>query len=468
MGRVLENKIDRLLKESASSEEFIYPLLVQNEAEKLMLIVNEHITCIDSVRKYYRSISSSREYRNRGFEKKISLNKFHKEVLRCWEMLPKGFVKDLYKLYNDPIENLIFNNKEDFQHIRYKMLELANNTLTKILTKGSTLKSSLFTRSIILFYLVQFAKMNIFKLEEEKFMDAELNLTDDLSLSQWESQFQAMMEDPLNKRLKKISIDLATKEAIDADRLLNKVAQEKITSGLGAGKNGPKNEDTISRFIGKLVTMDLATQVLNDWIQEILEKSKQYFKVSTKMETELFLESDYQQSFNDYPLLHPALQKFYLEDLVIIKQSKNYGINLYIDISGSMDSISLHQLDGQKISSLDFAKALTLELANQHLINHVYLFNHNIIEYQYDEESLAGIVATGGTNISTVVSHIRENEKNALVITDAMDRCDIYTPLAFFLGIKGANFSLFSKDVIHKYSKQEQIVLFDGKSLKNC
>jgi hypothetical protein len=467
MSKAVHNRHDRLYKDSISSEEYVLPILSQNEAVKLILFVDDYITSIESIRKYYRSISSSKEYRNRGFEKKITIKRFHKEVLLCWDKLPKGFVKDLYKLYFNKLENLKFNNESDLNHIRFKMLERSNNTLAKILTEGSQLKSFIFTRSIILFHLIHFAKSNLFNYDGSQFMDPNLELTSDLNVNIWEEQFEQLMEDPLNKKLLQISLDYANKDAVNADRLIDKTSQNLIANGTGALRDGSKVDSHFSKLIQNMASLDLAYETLNDWIQIILEKSKQYFKENSKIDYELLLESDNPHLLKDFYYLHPSLQNLYLEEIQISKPSKNYGLNLYIDISGSMNAITLKEVGDQKISSLDFAKAIAVSLANQQLLNQVYLFNHNIIDYKSDEDSLVKIEATGGTNISSVISHINENERNALVITDAMDRCNVHTPLAFILGVKGANFSLFSKEAIHLYCKYEQIVLFDGNNLIN-
>jgi hypothetical protein len=467
MSKILNKNIENLLKETLIAEELIQPALSEHEANKIILLVHEFISGSGCIRNYYRSITSSKEYRNREIEKKISLSKFHKEVLRCWEIFPKGFVKDVFKLYFYPIDDLYFNNDSDNKHIRYIMLALSNKTIAKIMTKGSFLKSAIFTRSIIVFYLVQFAKMNLFKKEEDRFMDAGLFAAEGSDLDLWEAQFKQMMDEPINKKLRALTFENAMQEAINADKVMNQESQDRAANCFGVGKTGPKKEDALSRFIGKLVQIDLANNKLSEWIEELLEKSKSYFRTDKKSEYEKFLDSDNPNLLQEFHHLHPKIRNLYLDDIMVKKDIPNNGINLYIDISGSMDAITLWEGEENKITSLDFAKALAVEMVGQKLIDQVYLFNHNIIEYESNTESLAKIVALGGTNISSVVNHIEENKKNALIITDAMDKCDKHSELVYFIGVKGASFRMFSKDVIKKYSNQGQIIMFDGKAIKN-
>ena len=72
----------------------------------------------------------------------------------------------------------------------------------------------------------------------------------------------------------------------------------------------------------------------------------------------------------------------------------------------------------------------------------------------------------GGTTINEAVRHIEREGKNALVITDAEDSCSIYSDKAFFIGLKGCNFNHFYEETLQQYREAEQIVVFDGESIK--
>ena len=116
---------------------------------------------------------------------------------------------------------------------------------------------------------------------------------------------------------------------------------------------------------------------------------------------------------------------------------------------------------------MDFAKAISVEMSNQNIIDEVYLFNQEIISYDNSTDSLAKIISQGGTDIKKVVEHIKVQGKKSIVITDAFDKCDKYSDLVFFIGVKGANFTHFTKECLIDYTQNEQIVMFDGKSIYN-
>ena len=68
---------------------------------------------------------------------------------------------------------------------------------------------------------------------------------------------------------------------------------------------------------------------------------------------------------------------------------------------------------------------------------------------------------------NNTIQKINKEGINALVITDAEDRCSVFSDKAFFIGIKGANFGHFNNDVIEKYSENNQVVVFDGTRIYN-
>jgi hypothetical protein len=72
------------------------------------------------------------------------------------------------------------------------------------------------------------------------------------------------------------------------------------------------------------------------------------------------------------------------------------------------------------------------------------------------------IDCNGGTNIDVAVNSIVKNDMNALIITDAEDRCHVYSEKAFFIGVEGSRFNHFNTETIEKYSQRNQVVVFNG------
>jgi hypothetical protein len=99
------------------------------------------------------------------------------------------------------------------------------------------------------------------------------------------------------------------------------------------------------------------------------------------------------------------------------------------------------------------------------MLNDVYLFDTRVKKYRNDLISISMIDCCGGTSIDAAVSSIQRNDRNALVITDAEDRCRVFTDKAFFIGLEGARFNHFEGDVIKQYSQRGQVIVFDGNKI---
>ena len=99
------------------------------------------------------------------------------------------------------------------------------------------------------------------------------------------------------------------------------------------------------------------------------------------------------------------------------------------------------------------------------MLNEVYLFDTRLKKYRNDLISISMIDCGGGTSIDVAVNNIARGDKNALVITDAEDRCHHFTDKAFFIGLEGARFNHFDSEVIKQYSQRGQVVVFDGSKI---
>ena len=177
--------------------------------------------------------------------------------------------------------------------------------------------------------------------------------------------------------------------------------------------------------------------------------------------------SDNVAGLEDYELLHPKLRKIFAEDL-LVKETKSIGkIDVYIDISGSMDSgCGIKNDKGQNISRLDFCKSMVVKLSQMDMLNDVYVFNNSVKKYKKDPVSISMLDTSGGTTINAAVRSVEKNGVNAIIITDAENSCNTYSEKAFFIGLEGANFNYFSEDAIKQYSNKDQVIIFDGHTIK--
>lgn len=147
-----------------------------------------------------------------------------------------------------------------------------------------------------------------------------------------------------------------------------------------------------------------------------------------------------------------------------IKDVKRLGkIDIYIDVSGSMDSsCGVEDEHGQRISKVTFAKAFAHKMKQLNLLNKVYKFENSVTYVGTTMLDILTISGGGGTNLDRVVAQIIHEGRNAIVLTDAEDHCSMYSPKAYFIGVKGSQFNRFHNSVLPQYYQGQQMIVFDG------
>lgn len=200
-------------------------------------------------------------------------------------------------------------------------------------------------------------------------------------------------------------------------------------------------------------------------IQKLLDRSKNYFSGKEKVSYESILDSDSLEGLDDFVLLHPKLRHVMLDNINVKETNREGRINIYIDISVSMNDSCTMAGSNLKMAKIDFAKAFVLKMKQMHILNKVYLFNGSVTSSKGRLFDIAAIRSDGGTDINRVVHHINTHKENAIVLTDAEDNCRYYSDNAYFIGVEGCQFNYFDTNVMHQYAAQNQCIMFDGKSI---
>ena len=203
---------------------------------------------------------------------------------------------------------------------------------------------------------------------------------------------------------------------------------------------------------------------LKSTIKNLLDKSIAFFSAKEKVTFDQFLDNPMIDEIQEYMYLHPKLRNVCVDDLLVKEIERKGKIDVYVDVSGSMGSSA--EIKGlsrsERISRLTFAKSLVLKLKEMDMLNDVYSFQNRVSKEGNTISDIVFIDGNGGTCLNNVVKKIEENGTNALIITDAEDRCQMYSDKAFFIGVAGSDFRSFEDNVVAEYSRRNQIVVFDG------
>ena len=445
--------------------DLIKPHMHYIDESKLSTIVNAYVNDAQSVQQDFQKFVRSAKFDKIADDKKPDFNTFSQKVSETYNKFPKHLKNDIFKMFYHKMDKLEFEERTDRNYGQYKFLERANNPVSKIMTETSNLKSSIFTRNLMKFFAMQLTMMEYID------PDAAKQIMNGLSgNSEFDNQdLDKLMNDMLDNKLSKNMLDDAIKDATDTcksmDQSMPKDVQESMFENVKEGGNGAAklSPDYLNRVTEDIRRINLSLGSLKEKIKKLMDKSVSYFSAKKETIYEDLFNSDNLSGLDEYTFLHPKLRKVMVED-IIIKDTKSIGkIDIYIDISGSMSGgCGVRDKEGHNIDKLDFCKAFALKLQEMDLLNKIYVFNTSVKNLKTDIFTIAALGTSGGTSLDAVVEHINRNDSNALILTDAEDRCRIYSDKAFFIGVNGARFDHFNNDIIEQYSSSGQAVVFDG------
>ena len=448
--------------------DIVKPHLHYIDEDRLESIVDFHLKSKTEVDKEFLKFAKTGVYKKLKDDTKPDSHKFFNQFQENYKKFPRHIAKDIFKMFYNKMEKLEFEERSEKNASKFKLLEKANNPVGKIMSEYSSLKSSIFTRNILGYFIARLTALDFIDADSSKKIKQSLESGSDFNNEQAENAFNDMLNSPEGKKM----MDEAINEAMDVCKKIDESipldVQEQMfensnKSNNGSFSAGKISPDYLKQVAAHLESVNLSMSGLKDKIKKLLDKSVSYFSAKKETKYEDLFNSDDVAGIEDFVLLHPQLRKMFTED-VMIKETKSVGkIDVYIDISGSMDSgCGSKNSKGQSISKLEFSKALTSKLKKMDMLNEVYVFNTSVKKIPNDIISISMIGSSGGTNINAVIRSIENNEVNALVITDAEDTCGIYSDKAFFIGVKGSRFNSFTQDVIKEYSNKNQVVVFDG------
>lgn len=452
--------------------DLIKPHLHYLDESKLEHIMDVHVRDPKNIQESFGAFAKSAEYAKKIPDgKKPDVDAFYKKFKENYEKFPKHLMKDIFKMYYHKMDNLEFEERNDKNQTKFKFLERSNNPVAKIMTEGSNLKSAIFARNLMSYFLTRMTVMDYIDPDASNDMKNGLNGQGNCDAAN--QAMQDAMDSVQGKNMMEKAMQEATNLCKEMDQAMDQDLQEQMFDNVNksekdggnadAGKLSPSYIRTVSQELEKI---KLSMGSLKDKIKRLLDKSVSYFSARKETTYEDLFNSDNISGLDEFEFLHPKLRKIFTED-IMVKDTKNIGkIDVYLDISGSMsDGCGITGSSGRYISKLDFCKALVVKLEKMDMLNDVYIFNNSTKKFRKDPISIAMLDTSGGTDINKAVQRIEANGVNALIITDAEDSCSTYSDKAFFIGVKGARFNHFYTDCISEYSRRGQVVVFDGSTV---
>lgn len=451
--------------------DLVTPNLHYLDEHRIDAIMNAHVNNKDDFKSSFEKFRHSNAYRKIPDGSKPDYNKFYQEISDIYKTkFPKHLARDIFKMYYNKIEKLDFEDRDEKNHTKFKFLERSNNPVGKIMSENSQLKSAVFMKNIVGYYLTQLALLKF--QDEEAANDMMKNLKeggDEFS----NDKVQKAMDDMLDNKTAKEMLEEAINDAQDTCKSLDSAMSEEQQDQMfenaskGSDEAGKIDGQFLNRIAKDIQKIKLSLGNLKEKIKKLMDKSASYFSAKEETTFDDLFNSDNIGGLDDFMLLHPSLRKIMIED-VMIKDTKKVGkIDLYIDISGSMaSSCGIRNSDGSDISKLDFCKSFAYKLKEMDMLNDIYTFENVVRKINSDLVSIAMIDDRGGTDIDKAVNKVVKNGLNAIIITDAEDSCSVYSDKAFFIGVQGSRFTGFRDEVIREYSEKDQVIVFNGTTIQ--
>ena len=419
------------------------------------------------IQEEYNNFSKTAAFARIPDDKKPDYAAFASKLSENYNKFPSHLKYDVFKMYYNKMEKLEFEERDDKNYTKYKFLEKASNPVGKIMTENANFKSSIFTRNMMMYYLLQLTQMEYVDPDSKNDIEKGLNGNSDFDNDGVDKALDKLFNGQTSKNMLERMMKDAQETCKMMDDNLEQDVQEKLFQDANTAQGGEEaakvSPDYMRKVEARLAKIKLSTGSLKEKIKKLLDKSASYFSSRQIVKYDDLFNADNISGLEDYIFLHPRLRKVFAEDLMV-KETKSVGkIDVYVDISGSMSSTcGVQDVDGNNISKIDFSKSLLAKLKEMNMLNDIYLFDTRLVKSKNDLVSISMIDTCGGTNIDVAINSIVKNDMNALVITDAEDRCHVYSEKAFFIGVEGSSFNHFDSDVIEKYSNRNQVVVFNG------
>lgn len=456
-------------------------------------------------------------------KKLISPDTLIREMQHIWHKFPKEVVNDMFNVYYNDIQKLKFEDRSIKNKFRYQMLEKASNPVTKVLTRESNIKSMIFTRGMIQYYLSMMAMLQQEDVQAfEEMMKQMKGEGDDDKQQKGNGKSEGTGNSSDNNSQNNDS---------DQDQENNSGNNEQSQNSSSNSKSGKEDnksksvEQQLKDLTKRFENSDVGKQILDKIMKDATQTAQSMDTVMTKEELDQLWKD---LSSNDHKQSHKAFTKVdknYLTKIenelkkvsmsmngvknkikTLLDKSISYfsakeipyfenifeadslgGLQDYELLHPKLRKLMMEDLNVKEIKRLGkidiyldmsgsmssscgisgisketFAKAFAYKMKELNLLNNVYSFQNSV---KFEGNSMFDILTIsggGGTNINNVVSNIEKNRKNAIVLTDAEDNCEYYSELAYFIGVNGARFNYFNSKTLSRYYEGNQMIIFDG------
>ena len=123
--------------------DLIKPHVHYIDEDKIDGVIDKYILDSNNIQAEYNNWVKQSSYQKLPEKSQPSVGQFCHKLSENYKQLPEHLKYDIYKLYYHKVDKLEFEERTEKNKVRYRFLEKANNPVGKIMTEGSSLKSSI-------------------------------------------------------------------------------------------------------------------------------------------------------------------------------------------------------------------------------------------------------------------------------------------------------------------------------------
>ena len=133
--------------------DLIKPHLHYIDEARLENIVDTHLREGQTITELFNKFTKSTDFKKLDQDKQPDASQFISKFQENARKFPKHIAKDVFKMFYHKMDDLEFEERDDKNHTKFKFLEKANNPVGKIMSESSNLKSSIFARNILAYFI---------------------------------------------------------------------------------------------------------------------------------------------------------------------------------------------------------------------------------------------------------------------------------------------------------------------------
>jgi hypothetical protein len=344
--------------------------------------------------------------------------------------VPDNILHDLFQLHLNRTSDTTFELSEVNQG-SYRLIKSMNDADMKMITNASNMNSYL-TAKNIMFYL----QKKLDEMDEEPPSDQGKGGKGDDNIGQKLSDALDNSSEGSDK-----GIDQAKEKA--RQEIQEMENSKDMLDQLDTGKEAGKGESvrTVEQNLKNkelFKGINLNNKTLAEMLKHSLESSVNYFTAIFTEYRESIFDSEDINEIIGLEFLIDGFMNTQLENIETVARKYKMAIDVYIDISGSMDSGYL--MNGQSISCLNIAKLLALKISSRKILKDIYMFDTSI-SGPHSPKEMMNINSRGGTNLNTVIRTVIDRKRPSVIITDAQDHISEYSDMAYFIAVGGGRLS---------------------------